>query len=109
MPPPVPSRFVDQIIEVAEREARELADLGIGILFEALKQRLAQRGQSWDQPASSKNPYQVLEVDPSASMKDVKKAFRRRVLAVHPDKGGDEDALREVLDAMEQVRRKRNE
>ena len=32
------------------------------------------------------NPYEVLQVDPDASLDDVKKKYRRLSILVHPDK-----------------------
>jgi DnaJ-domain-containing protein 1 len=111
----------DKIIEFAEREAKELADLGIGILAEAVKRRLSRPRPSRASTASQQNghgppqadvpqaagPYQVLGVAPEAPMEDVERAFRKRVMACHPDRGGDEDELRRVLAAVHQIREER--
>lgn len=45
--------------------------------------------------------YAVLAIDPSASPQDVRFAFKRRALAVHPDKGGSKEAFQQVLLAFE--------
>ena len=116
----------DKLIEFAEREAKELADIGIGMLADAVKRRLssaaggrpprvspASRGD-WngrvhppDAP-SIPSPYQVLGVSPGASMEEVEHAFRLRVQASHPDhKGGSEEEIRRVLAAIHQIRRER--
>lgn len=39
---------------------------------------------------------QVLGVDPGASRKDIVEAHRRRVAAVHPDRGGSNDQVHEA-------------
>lgn len=45
------------------------------------------------------NPHEVLGVRPGASARQVRAAWRRRVLATHPDRGGNEAAFAEVLEA----------
>ena len=108
----------DKIIEIAEREARELANLGIGMLGEWARRRLSralpprastgsrQNGQSAPQPdaAPAATPYQVLGIAPEVSNEEVEKAFRRRVMGCHPDKGGSDEELRRVLEAIRQIR-----
>lgn len=101
----------EKVIEFAEREARELADIGIGMLADALKRRLKQRRLG---PASTgslqKNgrhpasPYAVLGVSPETPMEEIEQVFRKRVMVCHPDKGGDADEFRLVVDAMRQIR-----
>ena len=111
----------DKIIEFAEREARALADVGIGILADAVKRRLSRPRSSRASTASQQNghgpaepdvpqaasPYQVLGVAPEAPLEEVESAFRKRVMACHPDRGGDEDELRRVLAAVHQIRAER--
>jgi DnaJ-domain-containing protein 1 len=116
----------DKIIDFAEREAKELADLGIGILAEALKRRLARPRSRRAPPTSTATrqnghgppeadaplpagPYQVLGVAPEASDEDVERVFRERVMACHPDRtGASDDELRRVLQAIKQIREERN-
>ena len=45
------------------------------------------------------NAHEVLGVRRGASPEDVRAAWRRRVLATHPDRGGDESAFQEALEA----------
>lgn len=45
--------------------------------------------------------YDLLEVSPDASEADLKKAFRKKALRLHPDKGGDPDLFKEVSHAYE--------
>ena len=111
----------DKIIEFAEREARALADVGIGILADAVKRRLSRPRSSRASTASQQNghgpaepdvpqaasPYQVLGVSPEASDLEVEKAFRRQVHVTHPDKGGSEEEIRKVLGAIKQIRKER--
>lgn len=45
--------------------------------------------------------YKVLEVDRDASLADIKKAYRRRAMLLHPDKGGDEEQFKKLSQAYE--------
>ncbi|KAJ7694076.1 hypothetical protein B0H17DRAFT_1057696 [Mycena rosella] len=45
--------------------------------------------------------YDLLEVPPTASEADLKKAYRKKALRLHPDKGGDPDQFKEVTHAYE--------
>ena len=56
---------------------------------------------------AKKDYYKVLEVDRSASQKEIKKAFRNLALKYHPDKNPDEDTslkFREIAEAYEVLR-----
>jgi len=45
--------------------------------------------------------YDLLEVTPNASDADLKKAYRKKALRLHPDKGGDPELFKEVTHAYE--------
>ncbi|KAF9533333.1 hypothetical protein CPB83DRAFT_873448 [Crepidotus variabilis] len=45
--------------------------------------------------------YDLLEVSPTASESDLKKAYRKKALRLHPDKGGDPELFKEVTHAYE--------
>jgi curved DNA-binding protein CbpA len=45
--------------------------------------------------------YAVLGVLPGAGVDEVRKAFRRKALAAHPDQGGTDKAFRELKEAFE--------
>jgi hypothetical protein len=51
-------------------------------------------------PASA---WEVLGLAPTASLVEVRKAYRRRALETHPDRGGDADRFREVQRAYEKL------
>ena len=48
-----------------------------------------------------KDYYQILGVPKDASIEDIKKAYRKKALEHHPDKGGDEEKFKEVAEAHE--------
>lgn len=45
------------------------------------------------------NPYDILEIDKSASESDIKRAFRKKAAQYHPDKGGNEEKFKQVNEA----------
>ena len=47
----------------------------------------------------SKNYYDVLGVDRNATPDEIKKAYRKKALEHHPDKGGDENMFKEAAEA----------
>tara|TARA_B100000965_G_scaffold84716_1_gene68232 strand:- start:1423 stop:2076 length:654 start_codon:yes stop_codon:yes gene_type:complete len=49
----------------------------------------------------NKDPYQILKVDPSAKLEEIKKAYRKLVKIHHPDKGGDSTVMLEINSAWE--------
>ena len=62
---------------------------------------------SIDHACAKKDYYKVLEVDRTASQKEIKKAFRNLALKHHPDKNPDEDTsrkFREIAEAYEVLR-----
>lgn len=49
----------------------------------------------------SQDYYQILDVPRDASKEDIKKAYRKKALEHHPDKGGDENKFKEATQAYE--------
>jgi DnaJ family protein A protein 2 len=49
----------------------------------------------------NKKYYELLGVDPKASMDDIKKSFRTLALKHHPDRGGDKEKFQELQMAYE--------
>ena len=50
---------------------------------------------------AKKSFYDTLEVDKSATLEEIKLAFKRRALQVHPDKGGSKESFHLVYQALE--------
>lgn len=48
-----------------------------------------------------KNPYEILEVDPSSTEEEIKKAYRKKAQETHPDKGGNTEIFQDVSRAYE--------
>jgi len=46
-----------------------------------------------------KNYYEILNVEPTANEKEIKKAFKVLAMKHHPDKGGDQDKFKEINEA----------
>ena len=53
-----------------------------------------------------KDPYQILKVQPSAKLEEIKKAYRKLVKIHHPDKGGDSAVMLEINSAWEILKKK---
>jgi DnaJ family protein A protein 2 len=47
------------------------------------------------------NPYEVLGISKDASSDEIKRAFRKRALQCHPDKGGDHEDFKKINEAYE--------
>lgn len=52
---------------------------------------------------STPSPYEILGVTPSASVEEIKIAYRRAARATHPDLGGSEEKFKEVQRAFQQL------
>jgi len=48
----------------------------------------------------------TLGIAPSASLAEIKQAFRKRALETHPDQGGDAEAFRAVREAYDEALRR---
>ena len=50
------------------------------------------------------DPYSVLGVNPGATKDEVKKAFKKRAMETHPDRGGNEEEFKKVNEAYERIK-----
>lgn len=51
--------------------------------------------------------YKVLGVSPSATWEEIERAYRTKAKIHHPDRGGDEDAMRALNDVYAMLKKKR--
>jgi DnaJ-domain-containing protein 1 len=69
------------------------------------------RGESVPDPAMPRGDgevaYRLLGISASASWDEVERAYRRKAHKHHPDHGGDEDAMRALNEAYQQIKRMR--
>ncbi len=89
----------------------------IGVLsFTGLWPRIIQglrelRGEApLDKDVSSQDMemcYRILGLSPSSSWPEIEKAYRRKAQIHHPDKGGDEDAMRVLNDVYTKLKKAR--
>ena len=54
------------------------------------------------------DPYKILGVEPGASEKEIKKAYRKLALKNHPDQGGDEEKFKQINEAYTALTNKDN-
>ena len=60
-------------------------------------------------PRPSFDPYRVLGLEPGATRADVRRAYRRRALAIHPDVAGVDATARDATAEMTRLNRARDE
>ena len=51
--------------------------------------------------------YKILGLSPGSTWEEIEKAYRRKAQIHHPDKGGDEDAMRVLNDVYNRLKRAR--
>ena len=51
--------------------------------------------------------YKILGLSPTCSWEDIERAYRKKAQVHHPDKGGDEDAMRVLNDVYSQLKKSR--
>ena len=59
------------------------------------------RGPQEEKPIDNEKFYTILGVDKNASTDDIKRAFKKKALREHPDKGGDTEKFKELSVAYE--------
>lgn len=71
--------------------------------------RRTRRGRSRTQRSTRgsgqtrREAYNTLDLDPGSEKSEIKRAYRKKVKTTHPDRGGDEEAFKEVTDAYERL------
>lgn len=74
------------------------------------REHVAENDQEGQHGAAHMNPYEVLDVEPAASMDDVRKAYKRAMQKVHPDTSGLSRVFSQmVADAYREIRQERGE
>ncbi|MFC6903617.1 J domain-containing protein [Halalkalicoccus tibetensis] len=67
----------------------------------------SRRGRGRAPPTSSgptrREAYRTLDLDPGAGEGEIKRAYREKVKATHPDRGGSEEAFKEVSNAYDRL------
>ena len=81
-------RFFDRAFEASGRSSQDI------------HQRL-QKAQQILKQSKKKDYYKVLEVARDADLKTIKKAYRKKAITAHPDKGGSEQKMATVNEAYE--------
>ena len=59
------------------------------------------RGPREEKPIDNEKFYKILGVEKTASIDDIKRAFKKKALREHPDKGGDAEKFKELAVAYE--------
>ena len=59
------------------------------------------RGAREEKPIDNEKYYKILGVEKNASTDEIKKAFKKKALREHPDKGGDVEKFKEIAVAYE--------
>lgn len=91
------------VIEARERRARERAELeDMNRRLDAeIAARIAAEVRRRLAGTKGEAALRHLGITTTATIEDVKRAFRRRALTEHPDKGGNVDAFRRTVEAYE--------
>ena len=72
-------------------------------LYSAAGIEVAQLGEAYEVAMGHMTPFERLGIKPSASKHEVDIAFRERSKRLHPDKGGDTEAMQELNKARDEV------
>ncbi len=98
----VASNYRDELLRTGTtRVAREAPKPDAAADFDRIKARMA----AWMKQLDESDPYHVLGISPRASDDAVRARFHQLALENHPDRGGDANRMRRILNAWEQVRR----
>ncbi|MBX3247083.1 MAG: J domain-containing protein [Myxococcales bacterium] len=75
--------------------------------FSSADVRALEGGGRPARPPAPPSLWAVLGVEPGASVDEIKRAFRERAPAAHPDRGGDPEVFRQLHEAYERALAKR--
>nr|WP_303650308.1 J domain-containing protein [Halalkalicoccus sp. NIPERK01] len=92
-------RLAARVRERARRPGRERT---------RTRERTRRRNARTTRPPRTSGPtrreaYRTLGLDPGAGTGEVKRAYREKVKTTHPDRGGDEEAFKEVANAYDRL------
>jgi hypothetical protein len=92
--------------DAAEKETIKRLMYIYGISFEEAKKRV--RGKSERKPEeggikASNTNYEILGLSNTASRENIRKAYKRRALETHPNKGGDPEEFKKVQRSYEKL------
>ena len=73
----------------------------ISLLTNLLTEEMGGRGKGPKKEADTNKFYELLGVSKNATLDEIKKAFRKKAMKEHPDKGGDVEKFKELSIAYE--------
>ena len=84
--------------EEAIKRAIDMSMLDFAIVHHTHVNDTERRGSAVQSknPNKKRSPYDILQISKDASPTEIKKAYRRRAVVCHPDKGGSDDQFAEV-------------
>jgi preprotein translocase subunit Sec63 len=54
-------------------------------------------GRSTPKEVNNKKYYEIMEIDQKATPEEIRKAYRKKAIKLHPDKGGDQNKVNRYL------------
>ena len=95
-----------ELLDVADSAIEKVTGKDMAGWLKTLQEQnqINQGGQSAQSIAKATDPYAVLGVPPTASLKEVKKRYQQLAMIYHPDReGGYTEAMKRVNEAFEQI------
>jgi hypothetical protein len=96
------------LVEIEPRWARAWARVLLGQAPWSVRAAEAPRASARPAPATpaATSIWETLGITSRSTADDLKRAFRQRALATHPDRGGDPEAFREMQAAFKEAQRR---
>ena len=113
-PPTAPQSMVEMQLGSQSTAAKNLNSIAITLEAIRMQERRGLGGiaaahyLAISAPLTARDPYEVLGVRPDAPLEVVEAAWRQLAKGAHPDKGGTEEAMTELNDALEAVKMARD-